>query len=74
MKRKNINIQIGNNIRKARKNAHLTQQAVSEKIGIERSVYTRYETGDIEVPLATFALICKILNADPSEILEDVQV
>lgn len=74
MKRKNINIQIGRNLRKARKAVHLTQQNVSDRLGIERSVYTRYETGDIEIPLATFAHICKIIDTDPSEILEGVEV
>ena len=74
MKRKNINIQIGRNLRKARKEVKLTQQIVAEKLGIERSVYTRYETGDIEIPVTTFALICRLIGADPTEILEDVEI
>ena len=74
MNRKKINIQIGRNLRKARKAVHLTQQNVSDRLGVERSVYTRYETGDIEIPLATFARICKIVDAEPSVVLDGVEV
>ena len=74
MKRKNINIKIGKKLRTARKSAHLTQQNVSDHLGVERSVYTRYETGEIEIPLTTFAVICRVIGADPTQILEDIDI
>ena len=74
MTRKVINIEIGNNLRTARKNAKITQKTMSEKLGIERSVYTRYETGDIEMPLGTFARYCRVVGTSPDEILRNVNI
>ena len=74
MTRKIINIEIGNNLRTARKNAKITQKTMSEKLGIERSVYTRYETGDIEMPLGTFARYCRVVGTSPDEILRNVNI
>jgi transcriptional regulator with XRE-family HTH domain len=74
MKRKGINVEIGNNLRTARKKARITQKAMSERLGVERSVYTRYETGDIEMPLGTFAMYCHVVGKSPDEILRNVNV
>jgi len=37
--------EIGSNIKKLRKKAHLTQEQLAEKIGVERVTIVRYETG-----------------------------
>lgn len=71
MNRKIINEQIGQNIKAIRKRQKKTQQNVAEKIGISRSVYARYETGEIEIPVSTFVLIIQELHTDASKVLGD---
>lgn len=46
----------------ARKRACLTQAQVAEKIGVSRTTYVKYETGDISIPSDSLVNIAKVLN------------
>lgn len=61
MKRHELNIAIGQALKTARKSKKMTQQQLADKIGVERSVLTRYETGVIEISMKQFVSICDAL-------------
>lgn len=58
---KNIS-KIGNNIKKFRKNASLTQQQLADTLGKTESTIRKYENGSIEPPLSVLNEISKILK------------
>ena len=41
---------IGDTLKKARKKKNISQKDAAEKIGVSRSVLTRYENGTIDIP------------------------
>ena len=57
-------------LRAARLRKGLTQQQMAERLNIHRTAYTKYETTDVEPPLATFREIVHILGVDAMELLE----
>ena len=46
------------NMRSLRENAKLTQKQVAEKLGIEQTVYSRYETGRADIKPFQLINIC----------------
>lgn len=61
---------LGQNIKKARKNAGLTQQQLADKLGVRAKDVCRWET-NVQTPnTITFAKICRELNASADEVLE----
>ena len=72
MKREDITVQIGQNIKFHRKKKKKTQLEVAVAVGVSRSVYARYESGVIEIPVTTFALICSFLDISPDAVLKGV--
>lgn len=69
MNRSDITAEIGQNLKRSRKRKHLTQQDISDRTGISRSVIGRYETGIIEISMSNFIAICDAIGCDPREIL-----
>lgn len=57
------------NLRKARKDKHLTQKEVADKLGVAPITISRYETGDREPDLDTLYKIADIYNIKISELL-----
>jgi len=57
------------NLRKYRENCGLSQNAVANALGMERSSYTVYETGRSQPKIDTLVKIAKIFNIDPSALL-----
>ena len=47
----------------------LSQQQVADALNIERSTYTKYETGGSEPNLSTLVKISRIYNISPMELL-----
>lgn len=62
-------IQIGQNIKKARKRTDFTQVEVAKKIGINANYYARIERGELIPSLEVFEAISKILKVKSSDIL-----
>ncbi len=73
MKRKEINIAIGQALKAARKSKKMTQQQLADIIGVERSVLTRYETGVIEISMKQFVVICDALGVDFVDVMNSIE-
>lgn len=73
MNREIITKQIGERIREARKQKKMTQEQLSQRTGIQRSIITRYELGQIEIGMPAFVTICDALGVNYSEVLDGVK-
>ena len=73
MKRSEITARIGHALRRARKAKHLTQQDISERTGMARSVVGKYETGDIEISMANFITLCDAIGVNPETIFREAR-
>lgn len=60
---------ISEKLRKLREANALSQRQVADALHVERSTYTKYETGDSEPSLTTLVKIAKILNVPPVTLL-----
>ncbi len=61
---------IGENIRTARKKAGVSQKELAEHLGVYQKDVSRWENGERTPSTEVFARICKTLNASADEILE----
>ncbi len=60
---------MGNNIRRLRNRAKLTQEQVASKLqlmdcDISRSYYSRYETGELNIPIAVIVALKQIFDCE----------
>lgn len=55
---------IGDALRKARKDANMTQNDLAKKIGVQRSVISKYESGAIDPTFSQIQSIANALNID----------
>lgn len=60
---------LGKNIKKARKNAGLTQSELAEKVGVHVSYISRIERGVVNSSIEVIESIAKELKVKSSEIL-----
>ena len=58
-------------LKESRTNAGLTQEQVSEKLGIAKSTLSGYESGNREPSIATVAKILDILDVDANYLYQD---
>lgn len=65
---------IGSEIRKIRKEKHITQAQLSEKTGIGRTAITKYELGLIELSMPQFINICDALGVDYAEFFDRIEI
>ena len=61
---------LGENIKKARKAAGLNQEELAERLGVYQKDISRWENNQIIMNAMTLAQICKELNVSADEILE----
>lgn len=61
---------LGANLRKARKAANIKQSELAERIGVYQKDISRWENDEMTPSAATLAKICAALNASADEILE----
>lgn len=64
-----MNNTIGENIRRLRKEANMTQKELADKLEISVSNITKYEKGQLEPNLAILKKLCVIFNASADELL-----
>lgn len=57
-------------LKEHRLNKGLTQQEVADKVFANRTSYTKWETGDVEMPLSKLKMYIKSLGLSDSEVLE----
>jgi len=60
---------IGQRIQKVRKTRKITQQVLSEKIGVSTATISRIERGNLKINLARLNQICEILGISEGYIL-----
>jgi transcriptional regulator with XRE-family HTH domain len=60
---------VGQKIKKIRELKNLTQEYVSEKLGLSQSGYSKIENGEVDIPLERLEQISKILNLRSEDIL-----
>lgn len=63
---------IGERLKKARKEKHLTQEELSEKMDISIAFLSRIERGSSHINLKRLSQICNILGITEGEILNGV--
>ena len=61
---------LGENIRKARKAAGVSQSELAERLQVHQKDISRWENGAHAPTIEMFAKICRELNASADEILE----
>ena len=61
---------IGENIRKARKEAGVSQKELAERLQVYQKDISRWENGERTPTMEVFTKICRELNASADEILE----
>lgn len=61
---------LGENIKKARKTAGVTQSELAERLQVYQKDISRWERNELTPSAITLAKICKALNASADEILE----
>lgn len=61
---------IGENIRKARKVAGVSQKELAERLQVYQKDISRWENGERTPTMEVFTKICRELNASADEILE----
>lgn len=67
--KKEINISIGSNIKKAREKAGLTQEQLSEMIGIGPKSLSAVERGTVGISITTLQKICNILPVSSDSLI-----
>ena len=71
---KDQRIETGEKLRHCREACVLSQKQVADALNIERSTYTKYETGDSEPGLVTLVRIAAIFNVSPAELLPSADI
>lgn len=67
--KKDINIEIGNRIKKAREAAGLTQDGFAELIGMGTKNVSAIERGAVGVSLSSIKKICQVLSISSDDLL-----
>lgn len=67
--KKQINIEIGEQIRYAREQAHLTQEELAEKSDVSAQFVSDLERGVVGISLTTLRKFCTILGVSSDQIL-----
>ncbi|NEO71790.1 helix-turn-helix transcriptional regulator [Moorena sp. SIO3H5] len=62
---------IGERLKEARKNVHLSQEATATAIGIDRTALVKIEKGTRTVTGVELHLLAQLYRRDPSEFLVD---
>lgn len=72
-KRRNIGTVFSNNLGMLRKKNGFTQQQVADYLSINRSTYTKYETGVSEPSIITIRKLAELFSVDANTLIEDIQ-
>ncbi len=65
----NVISDIAKNLKDAREEKGISQKHLSELIGVSKSTYSRYESGETPIPTGTLLALCKELNVTPDYII-----
>ena len=65
------NKEVGEKLRFYREACALSHQQVADALNVERSSYTKYESGSTAVNVKTLLKLAQIFNVSPTELLPD---
>jgi transcriptional regulator with XRE-family HTH domain len=65
--------QLGKELRRARKDARMTQQELASKAKVDRSFISDCERGTAAPSIATLFSLCKALGIAPSEVIRRIE-
>lgn len=68
-----IDVYIGQKIKEARYKNGLSLADMASALGISRSRYNRYETGDNSFPIDMYNKACKTVHLDPMKLFTEAQ-
>ena len=71
-KRKQMNITIGSNMSKLRKQFNLTQREICSVVGVNASTYKHYELGDRMVPICVLQDLAKFYKVSTNYFFENM--
>lgn len=71
MKKENQNLKISNKILELRKKANLSQEKLSELLGVSRQTISKWETGETSPDLKQAASLSKIFNVSLDELVDN---
>lgn len=60
---------LGENIKKARKNAGVTQKELADRVGVYQKDVSRWETGEVIPSVESLADICRAIGASADAIM-----
>lgn len=69
--KKQLNVEIGVRIKRAREKAGMTQERFSELIGMGTKSVSALERGTVGVSLSTLQRICRVLSVSSDDLLFD---
>lgn len=61
---------VGENIYKARKEKGITQEELANKIGVKRSIISKYENGSVQISTSTLKKIADVLEVSPTLLID----
>ena len=66
-----IKKEVSKNLKQARKNKEMSQEQVAKLMDTRQTIYSRYETGKLELDYYKIIKICNILEITPNELFEN---
>ena len=66
----NVSKIIGNNLKQARKDVHLTQSEVAKLLNMTQQQYSRFENGIFQLNYEQILFLCNLYNITPSELFD----
>lgn len=58
---------------RARRNAGLSQVQLAQRLGTTQQFISKYETGERRLDVVEFVELMRVLDGDPTEILEEIK-
>ena len=62
---------IGKKMKAARRRKGLTQAWMAERLNVHRTTYTKYERGQVELPLSLLRKVTALLDISVEELLDE---
>ena len=66
-----VNASLGHNLKRYRTACGFTQESVADLLNLNRTTYTKYETGASEPSYDIFLKMCNVFGVEPNDLLSD---
>ena len=65
-----VNLYVGAQIRRYRKNRQMTLQQLADRIHKSRASVSKYETGEVSLDIVTLTEIARVLEVQPGQLVD----